>query len=103
MKNLFEAIPDDLADESFETLVESGRVRIERIVSKGHRTPESNWYDQEQNEWVMILKGQAILAFEGEAPLRLKEGDFANIPAHTKHRVDWTAPDVETIWLAVHY
>ena len=103
MKSIFEAIPEDLTDESVEPLVESGRVRIERIISRGHKTPETNWYDQGQDEWVMVLRGEAILRFEGGASITLKKGDFVNIPAHKKHRVDWTAPDVETIWLAVHY
>ena len=103
VNNIFEAIPVDLRDEKCEALVETGRVRIERIVSKGHRSPETGWYDQEQNEWVMVLKGAAILAFEDEASVTLEAGDFVAIPAHKKHKVDWTAPDVETIWLAVHY
>ena len=103
MNNIFDAIPGNLADEHFEQLVESGRVRIERIISKGHTSPESGWYDQEQNEWVMVLKGEAILAFEEGASMNLKEGDFVNIQAHQKHRVEWTTPEEETIWLAVLY
>lgn len=103
MNNIFEAIPEDLKDEKFELLVESGRVRIERIISKGHTSPESGWYDQEQNEWVMVLRGKAVLAFEDEASITLQEGDFVDIPAHKKHKVEWTAPDIETLWLAVHY
>jgi cupin 2 domain-containing protein len=103
VNNIFEAIPEDLKDEKFELLVESGRVRIERIISKGHTSPESGWYDQEQNEWVMVLRGKAVLAFEDEASITLQEGDFVDIPAHKKHKVEWTAPDIETLWLAVHY
>ena len=103
MNNIFEAIPEDVKDEKFELLVESGRVRIERIISKGHTSPESGWYDQEQNEWVMVLRGKAVLVFEDEASVTLQEGDFVDIPAHKKHKVEWTAPDIETLWLAVHY
>ena len=103
MNNIFDAIPDNLADEQFEQLVDSGRVRIERIISKGHTSPESGWYDQEQNEWVIVLRGEAILAFEEGTSITLKEGDFVNIQAHQKHRVEWTTPEEETIWLAVHY
>ena len=103
MKNIFDAIPESLADEKFEQLVESGRVRIERIISKGHKSPESGWYDQEQNEWVIVLRGEAILSFEDGSSVSLKEGDFLNIEAHRKHKVERTAPEVETIWLAVHY
>jgi len=103
MNNIFEGIPRDLQHESFESLVEDPRVRIERIISKGHTAPASGWYDQEQNEWVMVLRGEAVLAFEDGASATLKAGDFVNIPAHKKHKVQWTNPDVETIWLAVHY
>lgn len=103
MNNIFEAIPADLPEELFEPLVDNGAVRIERIVSRGHTSPQSGWYDQAQNEWVIVLKGQAILAFERGESVTLKAGDFLNIPAHSRHRVEWTAQDVETVWLAVHY
>jgi cupin 2 domain-containing protein len=103
MKNIFDAIPEDLTDERFEQLVQRGRVRIERIISKGHTSPESGWYDQEQNEWVIVLRGEAILSFVDGSSVTLKEGDFVNIEAHRKHKVEWTAPHVETIWLAIHY
>ena len=103
MNNIFESIPEELADEHFDRLVDNGSVGIERIVSKGHRSPESGWYDQQRNEWVMILKGEAILLFENDSSIRLKAGDYINIEAHRKHKVEWTTPDTETIWLAVHY
>ena len=103
MNNIFEAIPEDLTDERFEPLVESGSVRIERIISKGHTSPQSGWYEQQQNEWVMVLRGEAVLAFSDGKTVTLKDGDFVNIPARSKHKVEWTSPDVETIWLAVHY
>ena len=103
MKNIFDDVPENIPDEQFEQLVEGGRVRIERIISKCHKSPESGWYDQEQNEWVMVLRGEAILSFEDGSSVTLKEGDFLNIEAHRKHKVEWTAPEVETIWLAVHY
>jgi len=103
MNNIFDAIPEDLQSEVFEKLVETEGVRIERIISKGHRSPKSGWYDQDKNEWVLLLRGEAILLFADKTSLRLKTGDFTNIAAHKKHRVEWTAPDVETIWLAIHY
>ena len=103
MNNIFEAIPADLPDELFEPLVDNGAVRIERIVSRGHASPQSGWYDQPQNEWVILLKGEAVLAFDQGKSITLKTGDFLNIPAHSRHRVEWTASGVETIWLAVHY
>ena len=103
MQNIFKAIPDQLTAEIFEPLVESGSVRIERIISRGHASPASGWYDQPHNEWVIVLRGAAVLVFEDGRSVTLQEGDYLNIPARSKHRVEWTAPDVETVWLAVHY
>jgi cupin 2 domain-containing protein len=104
MKNLFSEIPRRLHDELLETLVDADSVRIERIVSHGHSSPEGFWYDQQQNEWVAVLKGAATLRFEDDDKLvEMKPGDFLNIPAHRRHRVEWTAPDEPTVWLAVHY
>ncbi|MBT8419565.1 MAG: cupin domain-containing protein [Gammaproteobacteria bacterium] len=102
-KNFFEAIPDDPEKEIFETLIDNRHVRIERIVSKGHRSPEIGWYDQEQNEWVMVLRGEAVLSFADGTSVHLQMGDCIDIPAHKKHKVGWTTPEEETIWLAVHY
>ncbi len=101
--NLFADIPDDLPEELVETLLRSGAVRIERIVSKGHRSSDGFWYDQDQCEWVVLLKGKARLQFEGGEALELGPGDYLTIPAHRRHRVEWTDPDTETVWLAVHY
>ena len=103
MKNIFDAIPSDLSVEVFDTLIESGEVRIERIISKGHRSPDQGWYDQPQPEWVIVLQGNATINFENAPAVTLTQGDYLNIPAHQKHRVDWTDPQLETIWLAVHY
>ncbi|MDH5764572.1 MAG: cupin domain-containing protein [Gammaproteobacteria bacterium] len=102
-ENLFSNIPASLPDEIFETIVKSEYVHIERIVSKGHKTVENKWYDQEKNEWVLLIKGSAQISFDQGMAVVLKPGDYMNIPAHKKHRVDWTDNDVETIWLAVHY
>jgi cupin 2 domain-containing protein len=63
LNNLFESIPQNLENEVLEQLIESGSVRIERIISKGHTLPKSGWYDQEQHEWVVLLKGKAVIAF----------------------------------------
>jgi cupin 2 domain-containing protein len=103
MNNIFEAIPTNISDEIFETLVESQDVKVERIVSKGHSTPGSEWYDQDKNEWVIVLKGEAVLAFADGSSTTLKTGDYINIAAHQKHSVSWTNPDTETVWLAIHY
>jgi cupin 2 domain-containing protein len=101
--NIYAAIPRSLPDEIFETIVVGNNVTIERIVSKGHASPESGWYDQEINEWVIVLKGKALLAFADAPSVYLTGGEYINIPAHKKHKVQWTDPDSETIWLAVHY
>lgn len=104
MSNLFEQLPDSLPDELIEVLAESHSVRIERIISTGHRSPEDFWYDQDEHEWVAVLKGEARLLFEGdEQPVLMKPGDFISIPAHRKHRVEWTTPAEPTVWLAVFY
>jgi cupin 2 domain-containing protein len=79
-------------------------VRIERIISKGHTSQENFWYDQDENEWVIVLKGAAKIVFnDDQEAVVLNSGDYINIPKHTQHRVDWTEPDVDTIWLAVFY
>ena len=100
--NLFTELPAKLPTELFTTLLEADNLRIERIVSHGHASPEDFWYDQDQNEWVIVLKGAARLRFE-DGTVEMKHGDFLNIPVHKKHRVEWTTPDEPTVWLAVHY
>ena len=104
--NLFHGIPQTLPDELMETLLERQGCRIERIVSRGHCSPEGFWYDQEEGEWVMLVKGAARLTVEranGVETVELKSGDWIDLPAHTRHRVEWTAPDDDTVWLALFY
>ena len=101
--NIYNQIPDNPGEEVFEVLVQSKAVKIERIISKGHASPGTGWYDQELNEWVLVLKGNASISFENETVIDLKEGDYINIPAHRKHRVISTSAITETIWLAIHY
>jgi cupin 2 domain-containing protein len=102
ISNLFTNLPPNLPDKLFTTLLEADHLRIERIVSHGHASPEGFWYDQNQHEWVLVLQGAARLSIEGESS-ELKPGDHINIPTHQKHRVEWTTPDAATIWLAVFY
>ena len=85
-----------------ETLIQSDGVRVERIVSHGHASPEGFWYDQDEHEWVMVLQGSARLQLE-DRTLELGPGDYINLPAHIKHRVQWTTNDQPTIWLAIFY
>lgn len=101
--NIFASIPEHLDDELSDLLIQHESIRIERIISKGHVSPAVGWYDQAENEWVMVLQGAAILAFENDADVRLESGDHLKIPAHTRHRVKWTLPEAETVWLAVYY
>ena len=103
MPNLFEKIPSCLPKETFDTLLCNNSVKIERIISKGHTSPESGWYDQEQHEWVLLIQGTAIITYDDGKEVNLSKGDYLNIPAHIKHKVSWTDPSCETIWLAVFY
>jgi cupin 2 domain-containing protein len=105
--NLYAGLSDALANEHLTELVSellvTPRVRIERIVSRGQVSPPGFWYDQDDDEWVVLLAGAAGLLIEGEAaPRNLKPGDYVHLPAHTRHRVDWTDTERATVWLAVH-
>ena len=102
--NILKNIPGNLPEELITILAEGKNFRFERIVSKGHTSPKGFWYDQNENEFVLLLKGKAEILFEDKAkPVTLSEGDYINIPAHKKHRVEWTDPKTETIWLALFY
>ena len=103
-QSLLKHLPKALPEELVETLCAAGSTRIERIVSHGQRSPDGFWYDQEQNEFVLVLQGRAGLVLEGQVEeIILEAGDCLDIPAHARHRVEWTAPDQKTIWLAVYY
>ena len=102
--NLFQGIPDHLDPELVERMLATASFRIERIVSRGHASPPKFWYDQDEHEWVAVLTGKAQLQIEGEEDLvTLRPGDTYDLPAHTKHRVAWTEPNHDTIWLAVFW
>lgn len=102
--NLFADVPDQLHDELVTVLFTATNIRVERIVSTGQCSPNGYWYDQPRSEWVMVLKGHAKLRCEdADLPFELRPGDFVNIAAHRRHRVDWTTPDEPTVWLAIHY
>ncbi len=98
--NFFADLPDSSEQERFLTLFENETLRIERIVSHSHSSPVGFWYDQPQSEWVIVLRGEALLELEDGELIRLQEGDHLLIPSHLKHRVQQTGPD--TLWLAVH-
>ena len=100
--NLFSNIPTSLPQELIQPLLTKPNLRIERIVSHGQSSPEGFWYDQAQHEFVVLLQGAARLRFE-DGVIEMQPGSFIDIPAHQRHRVEWTSPDEPTIWLAVHY
>jgi cupin 2 domain-containing protein len=100
--NLFDDLPTELPKEVVQTLIRANDVKIERIISHGHASAHDFWYDQPQHEWVIVLQGAARLQFE-HGLVEMRVGDFINIPAFQKHRVDWTTPTEPTIWLGVRY
>ncbi len=103
-QNIFSQIPTSIHEEVFETIIHANNLTIERIISKGQASPPGFWYNQDRNEWVMVVQGKARLKFEkGDEMMKMESGDYVHIPAHCRHRVDWTDPAQETIWLAVHY
>lgn len=103
-KSFFADIPSKIPEEIVETILSNSTIRVERIISHGQSSPQDFWYDQDENEWVMVLKGKAKLLFENnDEPILLSEGDYINIPKHVKHRVEWTTPNETTIWLTVFY
>ena len=102
-ENIFANLVKNNDKEIFQEILSKNNIKIERIVSYGQSSPKEGWYDQENDEWVMVLRGKAILSFKDSDDVVLESGEYINIPAHTKHKVSWTTPDEETIWLAVHY
>ena len=100
VENIFAGISNALGGEQLLTLFENRTMKIERIVSQSYHSPEHFWYDQSEPEWVMILRGEATMEFEGGSFVEMKEGDHLIIPKHVKHRVHRTGP--QTIWLAAH-
>lgn len=102
-QNLLAPLAAASAAEYFETLLQRPGVRVERIVSHGQTTPAGEWYDQDWDEWVLLLAGGALLLIEGEpGPRRLLPGEALLLPAHCRHRVEWTDPETPTVWLALH-
>jgi cupin 2 domain-containing protein len=80
--NIFAQIPEQLPEELFECIVKQDNIVIERVI---------------------LLQGKATLLFEKDKNLiSLAPGDYLLIPAHTRHRVEWTQPDFNTVWLAIH-
>ncbi|MED5510575.1 MAG: cupin domain-containing protein [Pseudomonadota bacterium] len=101
--NIFSDLPASLDQEVFEDILKRENITIERIISQGHSAPETGWFDQDENEWVIVLRGSASLLFEGEDEIELSAGDYLMIPAHQRHRVLKTDPEQPTIWLAIFF
>lgn len=100
--SFYNDIPRLSENEIFFKILSNEKVRIEKIVSNGQKSAENFWYDQSENEFVMVLKGHAFLEFEDEV-MELNPGDAVNIPARKKHRVKYTSTAEPTVWLAVFY
>lgn len=102
--NLFADLPGPQPGELVEALLSGSGLTLERIVSTGQASPPGQWYEQERGEWVVLLSGSAALRFEAEAdPLVMAPGDWVEIPARRRHRVEWTDPGGPTVWLALHH
>lgn len=102
--HILQAIEPPQLTEAVTLLAGDDATRIERIVSHGHCSPPGFWYDQRESEWVLLVQGEAVLHFEaGDRRVRLAAGSHVHIAAHERHRVEWTRPDTDTVWLAVFY
>lgn len=102
--NIFGDLPVAALEEQIVPLLSRPGARIERIVSTGQASPPGFWYDQDWDEWVMVLAGEALLRLEAEPRARrLGAGDYLLIPASCRHRLEWTDPTQATVWLAIHF
>jgi len=102
--NIFADLPRTKGKEVFNTLLKYEKIKIERIISFGEATKEGRWLKEKQNEWVILLKGKAILRFWGnKGLLKLRTGDYCFIQKNLKHRVEWTDPGQRSVWLALHF
>jgi cupin 2 domain-containing protein len=102
--NIFSKVPYFVQDEISETVLKAEHLKLERIISSGQATPPGEWFDQNTNEWVILLSGSAGLRFDDEEEVSvMHSGDYVHIPAHKRHRVEWTDPEQKTVWLALHY
>ncbi len=102
MTNIFD-LPSSLPNEElFESIVSTDNILIERIISTGQVTPPGEWYDQDKDEWVILLQGEAALSYADGSKIKLTAGDYLFIPAHQKHRVEYTSSEPPCIWLAIH-
>ena len=102
MNNIFN-LPSSLPNkEIFQSIVSNDNILIEKIISTGQVTPPGEWYDQDKDEWIILLQGEAVLSYADGSQIELIAGDYLFIPAHQKHRVEDTSSTPPCIWLAVH-
>lgn len=95
--NLFTDSQPPAEGERFETLLQQRNLVVERILSSGRQ--EAVDYVQEQDEWVMLARGEARLNLAGEL-IELVAGDYLFIPAKVTHRVEFASAGA--LWLAIH-
>lgn len=104
MANLFQHLPAAMDEELMQVLASAADVRVERIVSWGQSSPDGFWYDQDEREWVVVLRGSAVLKLaDPDETITMHAGDWVDLRAHRRHRVEWTSPEEPTIWLAVFW
>jgi cupin 2 domain-containing protein len=102
IRNICQMEGHDLKHEFFEMLLCNENIRLERIISPGMKNKQADWYDQDADEWVMLIQGDSVIEFEAEKTIKMKAGDYLLIPAHVRHRVVETSADPCCIWLAIH-
>lgn len=100
--NMFSSIPPLFENEIEETLFEGEGLRIQRVLSCGQSSPRGFWYDQDEDEYVILLSGEAVLYFRDEGEIRMGSGDWIFIPAHKEHRIIYTSRKPKCVWFAIH-
>lgn len=103
MANIFSNIPSEMPNEIMESIIKTDKFRIERVVSRGHTSPENGWYDQNESEWVIVLSGYGVIEYFNGMHVTIKQGDYLNIKPHEKHKVIESSPNEPTVWLAIFY
>ena len=101
--NIFTGSSCHSKEEIFNTIFSGKNIKIEQIISSGHTSPAEGWYDQTQQEWVILIEGEAILEFENNQKKKLKKGDYLLIPALAKHKVIYTSTNPKCVWLAIFF
>ena len=102
-KNIFRLSNSDASAELIDSLLKKDGISIERIISTGQVTPKGEWYDQDRHEWLIVLQGEGELSYEDNSRIKLTTGDYLLIPAHQKHRVEYTSTEPPCIWLTVFF